>query len=191
MIQWQKRAQSSPDSISKIEVHVVFIPLSLHLSSCSAFRCGGWIERWEGERRWMSVFFLGGGGGMSWQAPAYWGIDCHICSRQWKNFTTSLKAPQTIFRNSPDLFMNLLDTIWKRCQSHLSLCSQSGGCKCPSVSRRTSKHEALFASKSLKCPKYRSCLHTGCVGAHQFSRLHRFLLLCMTRAGTICCHDKT
>ena len=40
------------------------------------------------------------------------------------------KAPQTIFQNSPDLSRNMLDAICKLCQCHLSLCSQSAGCKC-------------------------------------------------------------
>ena len=53
------------------------------------------MERWEeGEVSFEGV--------MSWQAPADWSIDCHMCSKHWKHFSTSSKAPQTIFQNRPD-----------------------------------------------------------------------------------------
>lgn len=70
------------------------------------FTGDGWMKmRWEGEDE---------DGGMSWQALAYWGIKCHMCSEWWKNFTSHLKAPQTIFQNIP-LSCNVLDTTCKLC----------------------------------------------------------------------------
>lgn len=83
------------DSVSKIDVRIyTVVSAPLFLFSLQMWRMDGEMRGGEDGCRLRR-------GGMSWQAPAYWDSDCHICSRQWKNFTTSSKAPQTIFQNSP------------------------------------------------------------------------------------------
>lgn len=140
---------------------------------------------------------FGWGGGMPWQAPAFWGHDCHICLRQWKNFTTSLKkkkkAPPTIFQNSPASLLRCVGGLVHALPQE-AVAPPPLGSRGPTVTMRGCNLKCRWLPLALlvifpccgtkDLQRSADSLHSGRRGANQFYWWHHLLLFC-TQNGTV------